>query len=48
VSVEGYLALALAAVVLGIGGYIALLIVRRRRLEERRAELTTRSRNDTD
>jgi CcmD family protein len=48
VSVEGYLAVALAAVVLGIGGYIALLILRRRRLEARRGELRSRSRNEGD
>jgi CcmD family protein len=48
VSVEGYLAVALAAVVLGIGGYIGVLMVRRKRLEARRAELRSRSRNETD
>jgi CcmD family protein len=43
-SVEGYLALALAAVVLGIGGYVASLVVRKRRLEQRRAALTREGR----
>jgi CcmD family protein len=46
VSVEGYLALALAAVIVGIGGYVASLIIRRKRLESRRAELKSRSRDE--
>jgi CcmD family protein len=45
-SVEGYLTVALAAVALGIGGYIALLMVRRRRLEDRRAELSSKARDE--
>jgi len=45
-SVEGYLALALAAVVLGIGGYVVSLFIRQKRLESRRASLTSRSRDE--
>ena len=43
-SVEGYLALALAAVAVGIGGYIASLLLRKRRLEERRAAISREGR----
>lgn len=39
VDTQIWLAIALAAVALGLGGYIALLSVRRRRLERRLAEL---------
>ena len=39
----GWLALALAAVVLGIGGYTALVMARSRRLERRREELDSDS-----
>jgi CcmD family protein len=42
VSVEGYLALALAAVALGIGGYTVTLLIRRKQLERRRAGLRDR------
>jgi CcmD family protein len=35
VDTGAWLAVALAAVALGIGGYVASLIARRRRLEER-------------
>jgi CcmD family protein len=41
-SDAGWLAVAFGAVAAGIGGYLASLVARRRRLERRKEELTRR------
>jgi CcmD family protein len=41
----GWLALALAAVIVGIGGYIAAISARRRKLERRLSELESSANN---